>query len=204
MVLKHCRTILCGVPRCAAFLVTLMRFFYLLAISASLLACSDFRERWSGYPTQDTVINLETSSPSMLAQALSQLTHMALLGERWEFTDPHDACTVHVINSHNHTRTALDLQGAHFSLQRDAATQQYFAVMQPAPSAQPNTDDHSVFDHGSATPPLRLFKAETYHDVFFAEGYLQALARKCQQSLMHAQQTSAGDDAHAPAITPSA
>nr|WP_174862543.1 hypothetical protein [Comamonas jiangduensis] len=46
--------------------------------------------------------------------------------------------------------------------------------------------------HGATTvlgpdhAPLRLFETDTYHDVFFAEGYLQALVNKCQQSLARA------------------
>lgn len=149
------------------------RFICLIALSSSLLACSDFHERFSGYPTQDTVVHLEKASSNEIADALSQLARIAVIGDDWEFVDPNDICTVHVIDKNADHNLALDLKDAQFALLRDADNQRYYAIMKHG--------DVPVLD--AEHNPLRLFEADTYHDVFFAEGYLQALARKCQKSL---------------------
>lgn len=152
------------------------RFICLIALSASLLACGDFHERFAGYPTQDTVIHLDTASSNEIADALSQLAHIAVIGDDWEFLDAHDMCTVHVIDQSASHNMALDLKGAQFSLLRDASHQRYYAIMKHG--------DAPLL--GADSQPLRLFEADTYHDVFFAEGYLQALAKRCQKSSMAA------------------
>lgn len=149
------------------------RFFCLIALSSSLLACGDFHERFNGYPTQDTVVHLDKASSNEIADALSQLAHIAVIGDDWEFVDPHDRCTVHVIDKGAAHNLALDLKDAQFALLRDANHQRYYAIMKHG--------DVPVL--GADRKPLRLFEADTYHDVFFAEGYLQALAKKCQKSL---------------------
>lgn len=149
------------------------RFICLIALSSSLLACSDFHERLSGYPTQDTVIHLEQASSNEIADALNQLARIAVIGDDWEFVDPSDMCTVQVIDQSANDDLALDLKGAQFELQRDARQQSYYAIMKHGDVPVLGTDKQ----------PLRLFEADSYHDVFFAEGYLQALAKKCQKSL---------------------
>ena len=155
------------------FFSTVIRSTLLITLAASLLGCGDFQTRMDGYPTQDTALNLETASPNDIADALSQLSRIAVLGDDWEFFDPQDACTVHVIDKSAQADIPLQLKGAEFELQRDAQTKNYYATMK----------------HGSTTvlgpdrTPLRLFETDTYHDVFFAEGYLQALVKKCPQSL---------------------
>lgn len=138
-----------------------------------MLACSDFHERFSGYPTQDTVIQLDRASSNEIADALSQMAHIAVLGDDWEFVDPHDLCTVHVIDKTATHNIALDLKHAQFALLRDADKTSYYAILKYG--------DAPVLD--ADHKPLRLFEAEAYHDVFFAEGYLQALASKCEKSL---------------------
>nr|WP_174862544.1 hypothetical protein [Comamonas jiangduensis] len=42
----------------------------------------------SGYPTQDTALNVETASSNEIADALSQLSRIAVLGDDWEFLTP--------------------------------------------------------------------------------------------------------------------
>lgn len=152
------------------------RFICLIALSSSLLACGDFHERFSGYPTQDTVIHLDTASSNEIADALSQLAHIAVIGDDWEFVDPNDMCTVHVIDHSAQHDLPLDLKNAKFALLRDASHQRYYAIMKHG--------DEAVLDKDGL--PLRLFEADTYHDVFFAEGYLQALAKRCEKSLAQA------------------
>lgn len=155
---------------------TVIRLTLLLPLAVGLAACSDFQARMSGYPTQDTALNVETASSNEIADALSQLSRIAVLGDDWEFFDPQDPCTVHVIDKSAGQNIALQLIGAEFDLKRDAHTKNYYATMK----------------HGATTvlgpdqAPLRLFETDTYHDVFFAEGYLQALVNKCQQSLARA------------------
>lgn len=150
------------------------RFICLIALSYSLVACGDFQERFSGYPTQDTVIHLDTATSNEIADALSQMRHIAVIGDDWEFLDPNDPCSVHVIDPKADHDLALDLKGAQFALRRDADHQRYYATMQHG----------EVPVLGRDQQPLRLFEAEAYHDVFFAEGYLQALAKRCQKSLL--------------------
>lgn len=161
------------------------RIICLTALCASLLACGDFRERLSGYPTQDTVVHLDRASSNEIADALSQMAHIAVLGDDWEFMDPQDLCTVHVIDASAAQPLALDLRDAQFTLRRDAMHQRYYATMQHG--------DTPVL--GQDQQPLRLFEGHTYHDVFFAEGYLQALARKCRHSVRAMKAVSG--DAHA-------
>lgn len=161
-----------------------MRLICLVALSASLLACSDFHKNFPGYPTQDTVINLETATSNEIADALSQLSHIAVIGDDWEFFDPDDACTVHVIDqSKAHTAT-IHLQGAQFAMRRDAVTKSYYATMQHAGVPVLNADQ----------APMRLFETDAYHDVFFAEGYLLALTRNCHQSLHRLQAQAQATD----------
>lgn len=150
----------------------LIRLFCLTALCSSLSACSDLQERLGGYPKEDTVLNLETASSNEIADALSQLSRIAVVGDDWEFLDPHDMCTVHVIDNAAKQILPLRLQGAQFALHRDAVSHKYYAVIQHS--------GQTVLDHKQQ--PLRLFEADSYHDVFFAEGYLQELAKKCQQN----------------------
>lgn len=149
------------------------RFISLIALSSSLLGCGDFHERFSGYPTQDTVLHLDSATSNEIADALSQLARIAVIGDDWEFFDPDDMCTVHVIDKTADRNLALDLKGAQFALLRDPTHQRYFAIMKHGDVPVLDTDQE----------PLRLFEADAYHDVFFAEGYLQALANKCHKSL---------------------
>lgn len=169
MALIKCRCL----QRCAHYAdATVTRFICLIALCSSLLACGEFHERLDGYPTQDTVIHLDTATPNEIADALSQLAHLSVLGEDWEFVNPHDMCTVHVIGPSGSDELALQLKGAQFDLRRDAHHQRYYAIMLH--------DGVPVLDANHQ--PLRLFEADTYHDVFFAEGYLQALAKQCEKS----------------------
>lgn len=149
-----------------------IRLLCLTALSWSLCACSELQERFSGYPKEDTVLNLETASSNEIADALSQLSRIAVVGDDWEFLDPHDMCTVHVIDNAANQSLPLQLQGAQFALHRDAISHKYYAVIQHG--------QQTVLNHQQQ--PLRLFEANSYHDVFFAEGYLQELAKKCQHS----------------------
>ena len=153
-----------------------MRCLCLIAAISGLLGCGDFQERLAGYPAQDTVVNVETATPNEIANALSQLARIAVLGDDWEFLDPDDACTVHVLDKSARQQLALNLRSATFDLKRDPVSKQYYATMLHA--SQPVL--------GPDQTPLRLFETDAYHDVFFAEGYLQALAKKCQQSLAQA------------------
>lgn len=155
-------------------LPAVIRISFLIALCASLLGCSDFQERLGGYPTSDTVINLETASSNEIADALSQLARIAVIGDDWEFFDENDMCTVHVLDKSAKQSIALNLKGAKFALLRDTSSLKYYAIMKHG--EEPVLDEHHA--------PLRLFETDTYHDVFFAEGYLQALARKCQKSTM--------------------
>ena len=139
-----------------------MRFIFLLTLAAGLVGCGDFQARMSGYPTQDTALNLETASSNDIADALSQLSRIAVIGDDWEFFDPQDACTVHVIDKSAQANIPLNLIGAEFDLQRDAHTKNYFATMKHGTSTVLGPDQ----------APLRLFETSAYHDVFFAEGYL--------------------------------
>lgn len=152
----------------------MIRIAFLTALCASLLACSDFQERLEGYPKNDTVINLETATSNEIADALSQLSRIAVVGDDWEFFDANDMCTVHVIDKSAGQSIPLNLNGAKFALHRDVGKLKYYAIMKHG--EQPVLDAHQA--------PLRLFETDTYHDVFFAEGYLQALAKKCQKSIM--------------------
>ena len=136
--------------------------------------CGDFQDRLQGYPKQDTVINLEIASPHQIADALSQMTRVAVAGDDWQFPDPADTCTVHVRSKDSKDQLQLDLRNAQFALHRDPHSQRYYATMQ--------NGSHTV--QNALQQPLRLAEASTYHDVFFAEGYLQALAQKCQQHRM--------------------
>ena len=142
-------------------------------LSSCLLwaGCGDFQDRLQGYPKQDTVINLDSASPNQIANALSQMTRITAVGDDWEFLDPADTCTVHVLSKNSKDRVQLDLRNAQFALHRDPHSQRYYATMQHG----------STLVQDAQQQPLRLVEAGTYHDVFFAEGYLQALAQKCQQ-----------------------
>ncbi|MGN1056704.1 MAG: hypothetical protein ACI4QS_08350 [Comamonas sp.] len=137
-----------------------------------LSGCGDFVERLGGYPKEDTVINLETATPNQIADALIQLASISTLGDDWEFVDPDDPCTVQILSQSDENNYTLDLRGARFRLQRDASSQRYYATMRHG--------DREILD--THQRPLRLFEAETYHAVFFAEGYLQALARQCARA----------------------
>lgn len=134
------------------------------------MACSDFQDRFKGYPKEDTVINLESATSNEIADALSRLAHIAVVGDDWEFLDPDDLCTVHVIDQAANQQWPLQLRGAQFALHRDSRTQNYYAIMKHGKTPA----------LGPAGQPLRLFETASYHDVFFAEGYLQALAEKCE------------------------
>lgn len=153
-----------------------MRFVFrcvgVIGVSVWLSACGDIHERLQGYPSQDTVLNLDTATPNQIADALSQLARISTVGDDWEFLNPEDTCTVHVIDKNADSQRPLDLRGASFSIHRDMQTQQYYTTMKHG--------DHVVLDPQQR--PLRLFEGETYHDVFFAEGYLLALAQKCEKN----------------------
>lgn len=149
-----------------------IRVVYLAAISSCLMACSDFQERLNGYPKDDTAINVESATPNEIADALSHLARITVAGDDWEFMDPDDLCTVHVIDQAAKQAWPLKLQGAQFALHRDSGTHNYYAIMKHGGVATPGADGQ----------PLRLFETDSYHDVFFAEGYLQALAQKCAHS----------------------
>lgn len=149
-----------------------IRFVYLATVSWSLLACSDFQERLNGYPKADTVIHVESATPNEIADALSRLARITVAGDDWEFLNPDDLCTVHVVDQAAQKEWPLNLQGAQFALHRDPHTQNYYAIMK-------HGDEPAL---GADGQPLRLFETHSYHDVFFAEGYLQALAQKCAHS----------------------
>lgn len=151
----------------------MIRYLPLLTLVFALAGCGDFLTRLNGYPETDTSINVETATPNEIADALSQLAHIAVIGDDWEFLDPNDACTVHVIDKSADESYPLHLQGATFTLQHDKASKNYYALM--------HRGGQLVYGHDQK--PLRLFETDSYHDVFFAEGYLLALAKKCQQSL---------------------
>ena len=150
----------------------MIRSFLYIALAFSLAGCGDFHERMGGYPKADTTINLDTASPNEIADALSQLARIAVIGDDWEFTNPDDPCTVEVIDQSADRNYQLHLQGATFDLQRDANSNNYYAIMK-------HGDVVFAAHDGQA---LRLFETDSYHDVFFAEGYLLALAKKCQES----------------------
>jgi len=153
-----------------------------VGVSLCLSACGDFHERFQGYPSQDTVLNLDTATPNQIADALSQLARISTVGDDWEFLNPEDNCTVHVIDKAADSQRQLDLRGASFAIHRDMQTQQYYTTMKHG--------DDLVQDPQQR--PLRLFEGDTYHDVFFAEGYLLALAQRCEKSrALHAQGNAA-------------
>ena len=158
-----------------------IRVVYLAALSVSLMACNDFQDRLSGYPKEDTVINVESATSHEIADALSQLSHVAVAGDDWEFLDPNDLCTVHVVDQGAKQAWPLQLLGARFALHRDSRTQDYYAIMKHG----------DVPALGPDGQPLRLFETHSYHHVFFAEGYLQALAHKCAHSQPQLQAASA-------------
>ncbi|WP_260675144.1 hypothetical protein [Comamonas aquatica] len=56
------------------------RWLALSACGLGLLACSDFQERLGGYPTTDTVLHLDSASSNQIADALNQLSRIAVLG----------------------------------------------------------------------------------------------------------------------------
>lgn len=158
---------------CNNLLHAVIRYLPLIVLVCTLAGCGDFLTRLNGYPETDTTINVETATPNEIADALSQLARIAVIGDDWEFLDPNDACTVHVIDKSADESYPLHLQGAAFTLQHDTASQDYYALMQHG--------DKLVY--GQDQTPLRLFETDSYHDVFFAEGYLLALVKKCHQSL---------------------
>lgn len=143
-----------------------------IVATGCLIACGDVHERMQGYPSKDTVLNLDTATPNQIADALSQLARISTVGDDWEFLDPEDTCTVHVIDKAANSQHPLDLRGASFSIHRDMQKQHYYTTMK-------NGD---VVVQDAQHQPLRLFQGETYHDVFFAEGYLLALAQKCEKN----------------------
>ena len=150
----------------------------IVGMSLLVSACGDIHDRMQGYPSQDTVLNLDTATPNQIADALSQLARISTVGDDWEFLDPNDTCTVHVIDKASDSKHPLDLRGARFSIHRDMQTHQYFTTMK--------NGELVVLD--AEQKPLRLFQGDTYHDVFFAEGYLLALAQKCEKNrALHAQ-----------------
>lgn len=153
-----------------------------VGLSWFLVACGDVHERMQGYPSQDTVLNLDTATPNQIADALSQLARISTVGDDWEFLDPEDTCTVHVIDKAAATQRPLDLRGARFSIHRDRQKQRYYTTMK----------NGNVVVQDAQQQPLRLFQGETYHDVFFAEGYLQALAQNCEKNrALHAKSKTA-------------
>ncbi|MBQ0131358.1 MAG: hypothetical protein KBT18_04050 [Comamonas sp.] len=158
-----------------------IRVVYLAAVSSCLMACSDFQDRFNGYPKEDTVINVESATSNEIADALSHLSRITVAGDDWEFLDPDDLCTVHVIDQAAKQTWPLKLLGARFAVHRDSHTHHYYAIMKHG----------DVPALGADGQPLRLFEADTYHNVFFAEGYLQALAHKCAQSQLQLQASSA-------------
>lgn len=149
------------------------RWLALSACSLGLLACSDFQERLGGYPTTDTVLHLDSASSNQIADALNQLSRIAVLGDDWEFLDPQDPCTMQVIDQRASHNLVLNLRGARFALHRDAGSGDYYATLQHG----------DTLVRGPDQQPLRLFETSSYQHVFFAEGYLQALAQKCALSL---------------------
>ena len=144
----------------------------LVSCCVMLSACGDIQDRLQGYPSQDTVLNLDTATPNQIADALSQLARISTVGDDWEFLNPQDNCTVHVFDHKAKSQRPLDLRGASFAIHRDSQTQQYYTTMKHG--------DLDVLD--PQNQPLRLFAGDTYHDVFFAEGYLLALAQRCEKS----------------------
>ena len=143
-----------------------------MALCIGLGACSEFRDRMDGYPTEDQVLDLHTASSNDIADALNQIADLALLGDDWEFEDPHDACTVRVVAADAAQEHTLNLRGARFAITRDHADAPYYATL--------HHGDHPVRD--AQGQPLRLFETSSYPTVFFAEGYLRALAQRCEAS----------------------
>lgn len=157
-----------------------LRGFGIIGMSLALTACGEIRERMQGYPSEDTVLNLDTATSNQIADALSQMSRISTVGDDWEFLNPEDPCTVHVLDKNAQSQRALNLLGASFSIHRDMQTQRYYTTMR-----------HGVQEEQDGQQALRLFEGDTYHDVFFAEGYLQALTQKCRKShLLHAHNTA--------------
>lgn len=149
-----------------------LRGMGILGLCACLSACNELHERLGGYPTRDTAINLETATPNQIADALSQMARISTVGDDWEFLDPADMCTVHVIDKSGKHSRPFNLRNAEFALHRDQQSQRYYATMQHGDTVVTDNERH----------PLRLFEGTAYHDVFFAEGYLRALADRCERS----------------------
>ena len=149
-----------------------VRWVGVIGVCWALAACGEVFERMQGYPSEDTVLNLETATPNQIADALSQLARISTVGDDWEFLDPEDTCTVHIIDKAANSQRPLDLRSARFSIHRDKQSQHYYTTM--------THGDDVVLD--AQSQPLRLFEGATYHDVFFAEGYLLALAQKCEKN----------------------
>lgn len=151
----------------------------------ALSACADLRQRLasgdlapgyltSAYPDHGVVADKDTTTPNQLADRLSQIARLSLIGDDWVFEDESDRCTITVMGGDTRLERRLSLRQATFAIRRDQHNGNYYAVLK-------NRGQLRLDHDGSA---LRLFETDSYHGLSIAQSHLLALAQKCKASLV--------------------
>ncbi len=168
----------------------LLRAALALTALGALTACADLRQRLasgsltSGYltssyltsadPGYGAVADKDTTTPNQLADRLSQIARLSLIGDDWVFEDESNRCTITILGGDTRLERRLSLRQATFAIRRDKDSGKYYAVLKNRGQVR--------LDHDGSD--LRLFETDSYHGLSIAQSHLLALAQKCAASLV--------------------
>lgn len=163
----------------------LLRAALALTALSALTGCADLRQRLasgslsSGYltpadPGYGAVAGKDTTTPNQLADMLSQIARLSLIGGDWVFEDESNRCTITIMGGDTRLERRLSLRQATFAIRRDKDSGKYYAVLKNRGQVR--------LDHDGSD--LRLFETDSYHGLSVAQSHLLALVQKCAASLV--------------------